>query len=229
VSTRPVVSAEPREVVGKKVSSLRREGILPAVVYGGGQGSQPIQLDAREFDVLMRTTTRNTLVDLKVGKKKATPVLLQNVHEHPVRRDPMHVDFLVVSMTEAITVDVPVNYMGDSTAADKLGGTLLHLRESVTVSALPTDLPHVIDLDISPLDSFDAVLHVRDLIVPAGVTIETDPDEPLARVQPPRVEEEVYPAAEGEELEEGAEAAEGEEAAEAAEPAAEGSEPASDS
>jgi large subunit ribosomal protein L25 len=219
VSTRPVVSAEPREVVGKKVSVLRRQGILPAVVYGGDQESQSIQLDAREFDVLRRTTTKNTLVDLKIGKAKATPVLLQGIHEHPVRRHPMHVDFQVVSMTEAITIDVPVNYMGDSTAADKLGGTLLHLRESVSISALATALPSAIDLDITPLDSFESVLHVSDLIVPDGVEILTDPEEPLARVQPPRVEEEpVFGEGEGEELEEGAEGEEGEEGEEGAEP-----------
>ena len=218
MSTRPVVSAEPREVIGKKVSTLRRQGILPAVVYGGEQESRNIQLDAREFDVLRRTTTKNTLVDLKIGKAKATPVLLQGIHEHPVRRNPMHVDFQVVSMTEAITIDVPVNYMGDSTAADKLGGTLLHLRESVSISALATALPSAIDLDITPLDSFEAVLHVSDLIVPEGVVILTDPEEALARVQPPRVEEEpVFGEGEGEELEEGAEgAAEGEEGDEAA-------------
>jgi large subunit ribosomal protein L25 len=136
----------------------------------------------------------------------------------------MHVDFLVVSMTEAITVDVPINFSGDSSAADKLGGTLLHLRESVSISALATALPHAIDLDISPLDSFDGVLHVSDLVVPDGVTVLTDPEEPLARVQPPRVEEEPVAAAEG--VEEEAEApaaadvAEGGEAAEA-EPATE--------
>jgi len=223
VSTRPVVSAEPREVVGKKVSTLRRQGILPAVVYGAGRESENIQLDAREFDVLMRHTNRNTLVDLKIGKSRATPVLLQNVHEHPVRRNPVHVDFQVVSMTEAITIDVPVNYMGDSTAADKLGGTLLHLRESVSISALATALPQAIDLDITPLDSFDAVLHVSDLIVPDDVTILTDPEEPLARVQPPRVEEEPVTGLEGEEIEEGAEVPEGEDAAEAGS-AAEGGE-----
>ena len=216
MSTRPVVSAEPREVVGKKVSTLRRQGILPAVVYGGAKESQNIQLDAREFDVLRRTTTKNTLVDLKIGKSKATPVLLQSIHEHPVRRSAMHVDFQVVSMTEAITIDVPVNYMGDSSAADKLGGTLLHLRESVSISALATHLPQAIDLDITPLDSFDAVLHVSDLNVPEGVVVMTDPEEPLARVQPPRVEEEAFPGAEGEEPEEGAEAAEREAPAEAA-------------
>ena len=210
MSTRPVVVAEPREVVGKKVSVLRRQGILPAVVYGAGQESENIQLVARDFDVLMRTTTRNTLVDLRVGKGKATPVLLQGIHEHPVRRNPMHVDFLVVSMTEAITVDVPVNYMGDSTAADKLGGTLLHMRDSISVSVLAAALPSAIDLDITPLDSFEAVLHVGDLIVPEGVTVLTDADELLARVQPPRVEEEPVFGAEGEELEEGAEVPEGE-------------------
>jgi large subunit ribosomal protein L25 len=219
VSTRPVVSAEAREVTGKKVSSLRREGKLPAVVYGGTHESQNIQLDARAFDELMRTTSKNTLVDLKVGKAKATPVLLQGVHEHPVRRNPIHVDFLVVSMTEAITIDVPVNYMGDSSAADKLGGTLLHLRESVSISALATELPQAIDLDISPLESFDAVLKVSDLVVPEGVIVLTDPDEALARVQPPRVEEEPVIGIQGEELEEGAEAPEGEEGAEAPEAA----------
>ena len=206
MSTRPVVSAEPREVVGKKVSTLRRQGILPAVVYGANQASENIQLDARAFDVLMRTTTRNTLVDLKIGKSRPLPALLQHVHEHPVRRNPVHVDFLVVSMTEAITIDVPINYMGDSSAADKLGGTLLHMRETVSISALATALPHAIDLDISPLDSFDDVLHVRDLVVPEGVVILTDPEEPLARVQPPRVEEEGVFGAEAEAPEAAAEA-----------------------
>ena len=196
MSTRPVVSAEPREVVGKKVSSLRRAGLLPAVVYGHGKASQPIQLDARAFDELMRHTTRNSIIDLKVGSGRATPVLLQGIHEHPVRRHAVHVDFYVVKMTEELSVDVPINHLGASHAADKLGGTLLHIREHVSVRALPDDLPHAIDLDITPLDSFEAVLHVSDLSVPAGVTVLTDPDEPLARVQPPRVEEELIPTAE---------------------------------
>ena len=198
MSTRPVVSAEPREVVGKKVSALRRQGILPAVVYGKDLESRPIQMDAHEFDVLRRTVAKNTLVDLKVGGGKATPVLLQGIHEHPVRRHPMHVDFFVVKMTEELIVDVPINYVGQSAAADKQGGTLLHLRESVSVRSLPGSIPNAIDLDITPLDSFEGVLHVADLLVPEGVTLLTDAEEPLARVQPPRVEEEPVVAEEGE-------------------------------
>jgi len=194
VSTRPVVSAEPREVVGKKVSALRRQGILPAVVYGRDVESRPIQMDAHEFDVLRRTVTRNTLVDLKVGGGKATPVLLQGIHEHPVRRHAMHVDFFVVRMTEEIVVDVPVNYIGESHAADKLGGTLLHLRESVSVRSLPGSIPASVDLDITALATFDDVLHVSDIVVPEGVTLLTDSEEALARVQPPRVDEEAVVA-----------------------------------
>jgi large subunit ribosomal protein L25 len=190
VSTRPVVSAEPREVLGKKTASLRRAGILPAVVYGHGRKSQAIQLDARAFDELLRTTSRNSLVDLKVGGGRAVPVLLQGIHEHPVKRHPIHADFYVVKMTEELHLDVPVNYVGESVAVDKMGGTLLHMREHVSVSALPTDLPHALDLDITPLDGFETMLYVRDLVVPSGVTVLTDPDEPLARVQQPRSQEE---------------------------------------
>ena len=190
MSTRPVVAAEPREVLGKQVNALRRQGIVPAVVYGHGRQSQAIQLDARAFDELRRTAPRNSLVDLKIGGGRAVPVLLQGIHEHPVKRHPIHVDFFVVKMTEELHVDVPINHVGESLAAEKLGGTLLHLREHVSVSALPADLPHALELDITPLHDFDAVLHVRDLVVPAGVTVLTDADEPLARVQPPRAQEE---------------------------------------
>jgi large subunit ribosomal protein L25 len=207
VSTRPLVTAEAREVVGKSVSSLRRQGLLPAVVYGHGKASTPIQLDARAFDEMLRHVTRNQLVDLKIGSGRATPVLLQGIHEHPVRRHPLHVDFYVVKMTEELTVDVPVVHLGESHAAEKMGGTLLHLREHVSVRALPADLPHTLELDITSLRDFDAVLHVRDIVAPAGVTILTDPDEPLARVQAPRVEEELVSVAEEGEAAEGAEPA----------------------
>jgi large subunit ribosomal protein L25 len=186
VSTRPVVAAEPREVHGKHLNALRRQGIVPAVVYGHGRKSQSIQLEARAFDDLRRTATRNSLVDLKIGSGRALPVLLQGIQEHPVKRHPIHVDFFVVKMTEELQVDVPITFVGESQAVDKLGGTLLHLREHITVRALPADLPHAIELDISSLDGFEAVLHVRDLVVPTGVTVLVDPDESLALVQPPR-------------------------------------------
>jgi large subunit ribosomal protein L25 len=212
VTARPHLTAEPRVVVGKKVAALRRDGKLPAVVYGHGRESESIQLDAHEFTVLRRHTGRNALVDLKIGSGRATPVLLHGIHEHPVTRAPLHVDFFVVSMTEEMAVDVPISVTGESVAVDRLGGTLLHLRETVHVRALPADLPSSIELDITPLETFEETLHAGDLRIPERVTLLTDPTEPVARVQPPRLE--VEPVAEAPEGEEG-EAEAGEPAAEA--------------
>ncbi len=212
VSTRPQLSADPRSSLGKKVAHLRRDGVLPAVVYGHGHDSEPIQLDAKGFDDLRRHAGRNALVDLKVAGGRARPVLLHAVQEHPVTRRPLHADFLIVRMTEEMTVDVTVATVGESVAIEKMGGTLLHLRDTVQVRALPGDLPSSLELDISSLESFDATLHVSDLRAPDKVTILTDASEPLARVQAPRVEEEpVETAAEAAETEAAeTEAAEGE-------------------
>lgn len=208
---RPQLSAEPRALLGKKVSQLRRSGRLPAVVYGAGRESQSVSIDMHEFELLHRHTGRHAVLDLKISgeRGRTQPVLLQAIHEHPVTRHPLHVDLLVVNLDEERTVDVPVVAVGESSAVDKMGGVLLHMRDAVMVRAKPDDLPSSLELDISSLDSFDAVLHVSDLVAPEGVTIVTDGAEPLARVQPPRVEEEPI-AAEGEEAAEAP--AEGEEA-----------------
>lgn len=210
MSTRPELVAEHREILGKKVSALRHAGKLPAVVYGHGHPSEAIQLDAHEFDILRRHVGRNALLDLKVAGGGARPVLLHAIHEHPVSRRPLHADFFIVRMTEEMTVDVPIQPVGESVAVEKLGGTLLHLKDTVEVRALPADLPSFIELDISSLDSFEVTLHASDLRVPERVTLLMDPTEPIARVQPPRVELEPVgaPEAEAEAPAEG-EAAEG--------------------
>src|SRR5262245_42147654 len=183
---RPQLSAEPRAVLGKKVAQLRRDGRVPAVVYGAGRESTAISLDLREFDTLHRHTGRNVVLDLKItGDGKAQPALMQAIQQQPVSRPPRHVDLLGVTLGEERMADVPVTTVGESVAVDKMGGVLLHLRDAVQVRAKPDDLPSSLELDISSLDSFDAVLHVSDLHVPDGVTLITDPSEPLARVQPP--------------------------------------------
>ncbi len=182
-------------MLGKKVALLRREGRVPAVVYGAGRDSEAISLDAREFENLHRHTGRNVVLDLKVaGDGKAQPVLLRAIQEHPISRLPIHVDLLVVNLEEERMADVPVVTIGESVAIERLGGVLLHLRDHVSVRAKPDDLPSALELDISALDSFEAILHVSDLHIPDGVTLVTEPTEALARVQPPRVEEEAVVA-----------------------------------
>lgn len=195
-STRPRLVAEPRTITGKKVASLRRSGKVPGVVYGHGHESQPIQIDAHEFDLLRRHHGRNALLDLTLGKGKPTPVMLQGVQEHPVTRRPVHVDLFVIKLTEEMSIDVPVAFVGEAPAVKRDGGTLLHLRDSVTVRALPTDLPSVLEIDAERLVDFETVISVGDLSLPVGVTLVTDAAEPLARVQAPRVAEEPVVAAE---------------------------------
>lgn len=194
MSTRPELVAHKRALHGKAVARLRREGILPAVVYGHGAPSEALQLDARAFDDVRRHHGRNTLLDLRVDGGRARPVLVHAIQEHPTKRNAIHVDFFLVKMTEELTVDVPVVAIGVSPAVEKLGGTLLHVMDSVKIRALPGDLPQTIPADVSVLDTFEAVIHVGDLPLPEKVHLVTDPGELALRVQAPRVEEVVAPA-----------------------------------
>jgi large subunit ribosomal protein L25 len=211
-SSRPNLAAEPREITGKKVAGLRREGRLPAVVYGHGISSENVSVDAHDFELLRRKAGQNALIDLSVHGKQARPVLVHGVQVHPVHRRPLHVDLFLVRMTEELIVDVPLVATGTSLAIENLNGTLLHPIESVRIRALPDHLPQSIEYSIEGLVDFDAVVKVADLTIPGDVTLLTDPEEIVAKVLQSRLQVEV----EAEKAEE----------AEAAEAAAEGAEPA---
>jgi large subunit ribosomal protein L25 len=220
MATRPALAAERRTVTGKAVARLRKDGLLPGVVYGHGTESEPVTVDAHEFELLRRHAGASTLVDLKVEGGKARPVLVQSVQVNPVSRRPIHVDLFAVRMTEELTVEVQLAGHGTAPATEA-GGTLMHPVSSVRVRALPGNLPDVLTYDLSPLVDYDASITVADLTPPEGVTIQADPADVIARVLPPRVEEvEVVAAAEAAE----GEAPEGEAAAEGGESRPEGAE-----
>ena len=208
---RPRLAAERREITGKKVAYLRRDGKLPAVVFGRGLESDSLTIDAHEFEGIRRHAGANALIDLSVEGGTNTPVLVYGVQTHRVTRRPLHVDLYVVRMTEELTVDVQLVPDGLSEAIETLGGTLLHVTETVRVRALPDHLPQSIHYSIESLATFDDAVYVRDLEIPEDATLLTDRDEVVAKVLPPRVEEEpvVAEAAEGEEGVEGEEGAEG--------------------
>jgi large subunit ribosomal protein L25 len=209
---RPKLAATRRTVTGKKVAYLRRDGRLPAVVFGRGLESDSVSVDTHEFESLRRHVGPNTLIDLSVDGGNAVPVLVHDVQQHRVHRKPLHVDLYVVRMTEELTVDVALVSEGISDAVENAGGTLLHVIDHVRVRALPDHLPESIHYSIEALRTFDDAIHVRDLAIPSDATLLTDGDEVVAKVLPPRVEEEPVVA----------EAAEGEEGAEPAEEGAEG-------
>ncbi len=209
VTARPTLAAEHRDITGKAVARIRKNGRIPAVVYGHGVDSSNVSLDAHAFDLLRRHTGPNALVDLSVDGAKANPVLIHDVQIHPVSRRALHADLFLVRMTEELTVDVPLVSTGESHAVEELNGTLLHPTETVKVKALPDHLPQSIEYSIASLVDFDAAVRVSDLVIPDDVTLLTDPDEIIAKVQAPRVEIEEVPAEVEGEGEEG-EAAEGE-------------------
>ncbi len=202
---RPRLAAASRTVTGKAVSHLRKEGRVPAVVYGHGTASEPVSLDAHEFDQLRRHTGASTLIDLSVDDHTVRPVLVSSVQVHPVHRRPLHVDLFVVRMTEELTVEVPLVGIGSAPASES-GGTLVHPVSSVRVRALPANLPDSLHYDLSSLTTYDVTITVADIAAPEGVTIVADPADVVARVLAPRVEEvvEVAAAEEGEAGEAGA-------------------------
>ncbi len=220
MADRPALAAERRTVTGKAVSRLRKDGRLPGVVYGHGTDSEPVTIDAHEFEQLRKHAGASTLVDLKVEGGKARPVLISSIQVHPVNRRPLHVDLFAVRMTEELTVEVQLVSTGVAGAVEN-GGTLVHPTSSVKIRALPANLPDSLSYDLTPLVDFDTTITVADLIVPEGVTIQADPAEVIARVLAPRVEEAVV-AAEGVEGEAAEDAAEGDAAGSSEETPAEG-------
>ncbi len=188
MSARPRLAAASRTVTGKKVARLRRDGQLPAVVYGHGAVSEPLTVDAHEFDLLRRHVGASTLVDLEVDGSKPRPVIVQSIQVNRVTRRPIHVDLFAVRMTEELTVEVQLVGTGVAPATE-LGGTLVHPTSSVRVRALPDKLPETLQYDLAALVDYDATITVADLPVPEGVTIQADPAEVIARVLAPRVEE----------------------------------------
>src|SRR5436190_6625244 len=205
------ITAEPRSATGKRNRQLRRTGRLPAVVYGKDTESLAIQVEAKAFDILYRAAGRTSLVKLQLdGQSKSA--IIREVQRHPLSRHPLHVDFLVVDLAQEMEVDVPLVFTGEPPAVELTGGTLMTPIGHLRVRALPAEMPHEITVDVTSLVDLEASLHVRDLIIPENVHVQTDGDELIARVLPPRIEEE--PEVEEEAAEEGAEGEEGAEAPE---------------
>ena len=190
------LNAEQREVTGKKVKALRRQGILPAVLYGAGIESIPIKLDLKEASKVISAAGSSTLVMLKLGKKKHQ-VLVRDTQRQIIRRGLQHVDFLKVAMDVAIRAEVPVEFVGEAPAVSDLGGVLVTDLVEIEVEALPADLPDHITVDLELLAEINDTITVGDISFGEGVEVITNPDEVITRVIY-QVEEEI----EEEELEE---------------------------
>jgi len=192
--SRPQLAASSRTVIGKKVARLRKEGRLPAVVFSHGQESEPVTIDAHEFDLLRRHVGASTLVDLEIDGKKARPVILHGIQVDILSRRPIHVDLFAVEMTEELTVEVQLVGTGIAPAIES-GGTLVHPTSNVKVRALPGNLPETLHYDLSTLTDYDSTITLADLVLPEGVSVLGDGADVIARVLAPRVDDAVAASA----------------------------------
>ena len=195
------LTLDAREAQGKANKRLRREGIVPGVVYGKGEDSTNVQVDAKTFETLYRAAGRTSVVKFRLpGASRATSGFIKSVQRHPLSGQAIHVDYYLVNLKQEMEVDVPLVFTGESPAVEETGGTLLHNLNSIRVKALPTDIPHEVSVDVSVLKSLDVAIHVKDLNLNRDlVHVLTDGETLVATVVPPRVEEEPEPVvAEGE-------------------------------
>lgn len=192
------------------VRALRRQGLLPAVVYGKEAGNILIVLPEKGLhNILAVHSTGSTLINLEI-EDRSFPVMLREVQRNPLRRTIVHADFLQVSLTEEIETEIPLHLAGEAPGVRE-GGILQYMLREVSVSCLPTQLPEAIMADISGLNIGDQ-LTVGELQAPPEVKVLSDPDSIIVMVVPPVIEAEPEAEAEAEgEGEEAAAPAEGEE------------------
>lgn len=186
------LKAEHRSETGRSaVRKLKARGIIPAVIYGGKDKPQPLQVSARDINtILSHASGENILVELEIeGEKAGRTALLQEIQHSPVGGNVLHLDFHAVSMDEKIEADVPVEAIGVANGVKNFGGLLEQNLRSLTIECLPRDLPDRITVDVSTLNIGDSI-HVRDMQLPSGVVAKVQPDLTAFSVLAPVVEEE---------------------------------------
>jgi large subunit ribosomal protein L25 len=188
------LTATPRSDVGTGAArKTRAAGRVPAVVYGHHRDPQSLTLETRELEKLVeRTAGAATVVELSL-EGRTLRTLIREIQRHPYKRQILHVDFQELVAGEAVSVEVPIRYVGTPEGVRSSGGILDQIMHALTLEVDPSSIPDHIDVDISAL-GLNESLHVRDLALPEGATVADDPDATVCVVSAPRVHEEEAPA-----------------------------------
>jgi len=192
-----VLQISPREVTGKATKRLRKSGIIPANISGHKEPSQTVQVEALAFEALKRAHAATSIITLRLsGSGRVQTALVRRVQRDPRSGKILHIDFSRVSLTERITMKVPLRFVGEAPAVKAEGGVLLHLLDTLEVECTASDIVDFIEVDISALTEIDSILHAEDAKLPENFTLITDPNEGIAKVAATRAEK-VEEAAEG--------------------------------
>lgn len=175
------ITAKPREIIGRKVKQLRRQGQIPATVYGKNVKSDSISVSGDAFEKVHKQAGKTGLIELTLGSD-VRPVLINTVQRHPVTRDILHIEFRQVDLKEKVKANVPIELVGEAKAVTDKIGVLLTILDWVEVEALPSDLPENIKLDVSELAEVNDELKVKDLKVPTGVAIVANGELTVVKV-----------------------------------------------
>ena len=185
------LKAEAREEAGKKpTKKIRNEGFVPAVVYKEGKETVSLKINEKELAYVLKSKAgANVLIGLKIDgdKSKERTVLIKEVQRHPIKSQILHVDFQEISLTDKLTIDVPLVTKGEAEGVVKEEGVLEHVLWEIKVECLPADIPSKIEVNVTSLKIGDSIL-VKDIQVPAGVKILNAPDQTVISVKMPHVE-----------------------------------------
>jgi large subunit ribosomal protein L25 len=203
MATKITLKAEKRKITGRKVKSLRQQGSLPTNLFGKGIKSQSLKSKTSEFEKTFKQAGETNLVYLEIDKLKELPVLVSNVQVHPVTGQYLHADLYQVDLTKKVTVNVPVNLMGESPAV-KDGAVFVQTLRELEVESLPTNIPESIDFDLSGLLKVGDSLKIKDAKDTKGADIIQDEETVIVQIQAQQ-EEEVIEAPVEEEPAEGEE------------------------
>ncbi len=173
---------EKRNVFGKKLKGLRKQGKLPANIFGEDIKSQAVMLSVKEFFRAYRKAGQTQIVYLQLENKEELPVLIQEVQHHPVTNFLLHTDFRKVNLKKKIETDVPVKFVGESEAVIQSKGILLTMTESLRVEALPEAIPSMFEVNISPLKELNDEIKVKDIKIIGEYIIKETPEKTIVRI-----------------------------------------------
>lgn len=186
-----ILEAKTRDVLGRKTNKGRKEGLIPAVVYGKGIAGKNIWVKLLDFKRLIKKSGESTVIDLKIDQKDNRNVLIYETQKDPVRDNYVHIDFFQVRMDEEIETEVELEYVGEAPAVKELGGVLVKNIDAIEVKCLPADLPSSITVDISSLKTFEDRITLGDLNISKKIELSIDLETVVALVAPPRSEDEM--------------------------------------
>ncbi|MAF20416.1 MAG: 50S ribosomal protein L25 [Parcubacteria group bacterium] len=188
------LSVKLRQELGRQNKQVRKQGFIPAILYGRKVKNIPLLVKEHNFEKVYQVAGESTLIKLKIqggDKDKERVVLIHDTAIDPVSDHFIHADFYQVKMDEVIKVEVALNFVGISEAVETEGGVLIKSIQQVEIEALPQDLPHEIEVDISSLKTFDDNIYVKDLKIPDKAKLAANPEDLIASVIPPRTKAEL--------------------------------------